>query len=239
MREATELAREERLKPYVKHLAIDITPSQEEQFVKLVAPNLDVRPALPSLLGLELALEGRLDAINSGEGAAPFTVGSFPSKISLLVSAFNGLTGKDDRRWALLFDELEIAPTSVKSFLLSGIRSFDERVVVKLALAPYMDDVGFERNPASPQPLHDYHTIQLTYPNKDDATNFGTELFAKTFERIGVDSPALELLFEPPVGGSQFGRRGNQKRRGVPEEFKALALKDTSFAQYVMASRSW
>lgn len=67
MREATELAREGRLTPHAKHLAIEITESQEEKLVALVAPNLSVRPALPSLLGLELALEARLDTINSGE----------------------------------------------------------------------------------------------------------------------------------------------------------------------------
>lgn len=232
MREATELAREDNLKSYVKHLSIELSPTKEEQLVRLIAPNLDVRPALPSLLGLELALEARLDAINAGASGAPFTVDSFPSKIGLLISAFNGLTKDDDRRWALLFDELEIAPASVKAFLLSGIRSFDERVIVKLALAPYMDDAGFDRHPTSPQPLHDYHTIQLTYPNKDDATNFGAELFATTFKRIGVDAGDLDVLFEPPVGGSQFGRRTNQKRRGLPDEFKLLAQKDSSFAKY-------
>src|SRR6266404_4828369 len=219
MREATELSRDGKIRPHAEHLAINLMTSQEEQFVKLVAPNLDVRPPLPSLLGLEIALEGRLDAINSGESVGPFTVDAFPSKISLLISAFNGITFNDDRRWALLFDELEIAPTPIKSFLLSGIRGFDERVIVKLALAPYMDDVGFDKKPTAPQPLHDYHTIQLTYPNKDDAARFGSELFTKTFARIGVEAPLLETMFESPHGAAQFGRRTKQKRRGVPASF--------------------
>jgi hypothetical protein len=233
MREATELSRGGQVKPHAEHLAINLTTPQEEQFVKLVAPNLDVRPPLPSLLGLEIALEGRLDGINSGESVGPFTVDAFPSKISLLISAFNGITYNDDRRWALLFDELEIAPTPIKSFLLSGIRGFDERVIVKLALAPYMDDVGFDKKPASPQPLHDYHTIQLTYPNKDDATKFGAELFTKTFERFGVEAPLLEVMFESPQGAARLGRQTKQKRRGIPDEFRALVLKDESFRKYV------
>jgi hypothetical protein len=96
-----------------------------------------------------------------------------------------------------------------------------------------MDDVGFDKKPTSPQPLHDYHTIQLTYPNKDDATKFGAELFTRTFERIGVESPILEVMFESPQGVAQFGRRTKQKRRGVPDEFRALAVKDESFRNYV------
>lgn len=234
MREATELAAHN-TKEHIKHLGIEVTASQEEQFVRLVTANLKIAPQLNSLLGLEIALEARLDSINSGDEDETFSVETFPSKISLLISAFNGVTKNDDRRWALLFDELEIAPTRIKSFLLSGIRGFDERVVVKLALAPYMEDVGFDQSPTSPQPLHDYHTIQLTYPNKEDATQFSTELFIKTFDRLGINAKPLEFLFEPPEGGSQFGRRvsSRQARRGVPEEFRSLARKDDSFSRYV------
>jgi hypothetical protein len=234
MREATEMARRS-VEQHIAHLVINMGAEQERQFVKLVSYNLNVVPQLNSLLGLEVALESRLDAINSSDDDQSFTVDSLPSKISLLISAFNGVSGDDSRRWALLFDELEIAPTRVKSFLLSGIRSFDERVIVKLALAPYMEDVGFERSPTSPQPLHDFHTIQLTYPNKDDAVSFSSELFQKTFERVGIDASPLDFMFEFPEGSGQFGRRAksNKKRKGPPEEFRLLAAKDDSFRQYV------
>jgi len=234
MREATEMAGRA-VEGHVAHLAVNITATEEEQFVKLVSSNLNVVPQLNSLLGLEIALESRLDSINSGDDDDSYTVDSLSSKISLLISAFNGVTRNDNRRWALLFDELEIAPTRVKSFLLSGIRSFDERVIVKLALAPYMEGVGFERNPTSPQPLHDFHTIQLTYPNKDDAADFSSELFIKTFERVGINVSSLEFMFEFPEGRGQFGRRVKSRRkgRGPPEEFRSLALKDDSFRQYV------
>ena len=56
MREGAELSRDGKVKPHAEHLAINLTTLQEEQFVKLVAPSLDVRPPLPSLLGLEIAL---------------------------------------------------------------------------------------------------------------------------------------------------------------------------------------
>jgi hypothetical protein len=155
----------------------------------------------------------RLDAINTGAIDALFSVDSFASKITLLVSAFNGITGQDSRRWALLFDELEIAPTEIKAFLLSGIRSFDERIIVKLAIAPYMEDVGFERTPTAPQPFHDYQTIQLSYPNKDDAKEFSSELFLTTFKRTGINVASLEKIFESPSGSARFGRYTSQLRK--------------------------
>src|SRR4051812_22495247 len=106
MREAVEITKSS-VPDYVQHLAIPITPTQEEQFVKLVIDNLHIVPQLNTLLGLEIAVEARLDSISSGQDdGSPFSVESFPSKVSLLVSAFNGVIGQDDRRWALLFDEL-------------------------------------------------------------------------------------------------------------------------------------
>lgn len=234
MREATELAR----KPaaaHLAHLAENMTNSQEEQFAKCVSGSLNITPALDTLLGIEIALEARLDAINSAGDDDAFIVETLPSKISLLVSAFNGITGCDGRRWALLFDELEIAPTRIKSFLLSGIRSFDERIVVKLAIAPYLEDVGFERTPTSPQPLHDYNTVQLTYPNKDDAIHFSQELFLATFRRVGIEVTSLEEIFQHPQSSTGFGRRLGPgfKRRELPREFLSLANKDNSFERYV------
>jgi len=227
------------VRPHLKqehlvHLTAQITPKAEEEFVKITAANLGVQPQLNTLLGLELALEVRLNSISSGDDDDAFSVESFPSKLSLVVSAFNGFVGDDHRRWALLFDELEIAPTSIKSFLLSGIRSFDERIIVKLALAPYMDDAGFERNPIAPQPLHDYQTIQLTYANKDDAASFSSELFLRTLNRLGVEIDSLEFLFQFPEGFPQFGRRPTSRRRKgqLPNEFHTLALKDESFRRY-------
>jgi hypothetical protein len=98
-----------------------------------------------------------------------------------------------------------------------------------------MEDVGFERTPVAPQPLHDYQTIQLTYPNKDDATQFSSELFETTFRRLGIEFTSLEQMFDSPSGGARFGRRivHVQKREKIPSEFRSLAQKDDSFRSYV------
>lgn len=232
MREAVELSRKGS-PAHLQHLAVPMSSSQEEDVVRLITQRLKIRPVINSLLGVENALESLLDEINSGESDQSFTVETLPSKVSIVVSAFNGTAGDDDRRWALLFDEMEIAPTRIKSFLLSSIRSFDERVIIKLALAPYMEDASFERTPTSPQPLHDYQTVQLTYPNKEDANQFSVELFQSTFLRLGYEVNSLANVFATPPGGTGFGRRGTGKRRDLPPEFISLAEKDDTFRAYV------
>ncbi|TKT71207.1 hypothetical protein YH63_007180 [Afipia massiliensis] len=230
MRDATELARQS-LKNHLRHLGTDLSVAQESDFVKLVSDALAVVPKINSLLGLEIALETKLDSINVGEDASAYKVESFPTKLSSVIAAFNGVAGQD-RRWALLFDEMEIAPTWIKSFLLSGMRSFDERIIVKLAIAPYMDDAGFERTPTSPQQYHDYQTIQLSYANKDDAKHFTNELFEQTLGRMSIDGTHLPRLLGSPRTRIQT-RAHLEPRPKLPVEFSELYEKDDSFAQYV------
>ena len=238
MREATDLSRSAP-PAHLAHLAIDLSPEQEENFVRLAADNLEVQPVLPTLLGLEIALEAKLDRISSGVEDSSFSVDSLPTKLTLLIRLFNGLIQDDDRRWALLFDELEIAPAKIKSFLISGIRSFDERIIIKLAVAPYMEDLRFEATPLSPQLLHDYHTILLTYPNKEDAAKFVLDLFDSTFRRLGIEVPSVQDLFETPQGIRVFGRQSKRttRRRLIPLEFRSLAAKDDSFRRYIEERR--
>ena len=233
MREAIHLGQQD-APEHLRHLAVAITPKQESNFVKSVSSHMGLQPRLDSMLGLELDLQGRLDSINNGLHDNSFNINTFQSKLSYLITAFNGEVGDDDRRWALLFDELEIAPAAIKKFLFSSIRSMDERIIVKLAVAPYMDDSGFDFGPESAQSLHDYHTIELTYPNKEDANNFSSSLFRKTFQRSGIEYEPLRALFELPLNKASFARRTSRisAPEGIPSEFISLASKDASFKKY-------
>jgi hypothetical protein len=236
MREAVDLGRSSP-PAHLAHLAVELTTQQEEQLVRLLVDALRIAPVVSSLLGVELAFESLLDAMNSGVSTAEFNVDAMPSKISTIVAAFNGVTGDADRRWALLFDEVEIAPPRIKSFLLAGMRSSDDRIIVKLALAPYMDDAGFERTAISPQPLHDFQTIKLTYPNKHDAARFSEDLFRSTFARFGFEIDSLSAIFSHPPEGMGFVARSTRHagRKSLPPAFASLALKDASFKRYIAA----
>lgn len=235
MREAVELGRSNP-PAHLAHLAAELTAQQEERLVQLLREALRITPAISSLLGVELAFESLLDAMNSGVSTTEFNVDSMPSKISTIVAAFNGVTGDNDRRWALLFDEVEIAPPRIKAFLLGAMRSSDDRVIIKLALAPYMDDAGFERTAMSPQPLHDFQTIKLTYPNKSDAKRFSEELFRSTFSRLGFEIGDLSAIFSQPPEGIGFVARSTRHpgRKALPPAFISLAHKDVSFRNYMV-----
>jgi hypothetical protein len=234
MRDAVEFERRG-ISKELSRLTVQLAPAGEENFVKIVAKEFRLEPSLNSILGLELALDACINDAVEGRLTSSFLVETLPSKISFLVTAFNGITNDQERRWALLFDELEIAPPTIQSFLLTGIRSFDERLIIKLAIAPFMEDVGFAKAPTAPSLFHDYHPIPLTYANKQEALEFSSALFSRTFERLEIDASPLGTVFELPTGRTQFGRRSHARSRKsrVPEEFRSLALKDDSFRKYV------
>lgn len=233
MREAVDLGRKDAIPTHVAHLAVSMSEYQETNFVNIASVALGLTPLLPSLLGLEIGVETALNSV-AREGLDQFSHATLPSLLSTIVTAFNGIIDEPDRRWALLIDELEIAPTKIKKFLLSGVRSFDERIVVKLAMAPYMEDAQFGDSPTSPHALHDFQTVPLTYSNKADASQFTKALMEKTFERLGFETKYLGDLFEPPKEGGFGHRRSSKEGHGkIPAEFESLAEKDDSFADYM------
>lgn len=234
MREAIGLGRKP-MANYLVHLSASLTDAEEESFVRHVATALEIRPSLNTLLGMQLSLEASLNDLYSRGEDSRFTADSFPSKVAMLISTFNGMIGDDDRRWALLFDEFEIAPARIRAFLLASIRSFDERIIVKLAIAPYMEDAVLEQTPTSPHPLHDYHTVHLSYPNKSDANHFSSALFLTVANRLGMNIRSLDRLFDSRPSPDQFGRRSlrRDRRPTIPAVFHTLSAKDDSFKRYV------
>jgi hypothetical protein len=236
MREAIELGRSEAISDHVRHLAVNMTSATEAEFAVIASKILQVEPLLPTTLGLEIGLERELNRAAISD-VGRFSHSTLPTIISALVTAFNGLATGDERRWALLVDELEIAPTKVKQFLLSGVRGFDERIIVKLAMAPYMEDAQFGESPTSPHPLHDYQTIPLTYSNKSDAEQFTKILIKSTFQRLGFEVNYPEEIFQRPKNaGFGYARPNMSREKRIPDEFISLARKDESFANYLDAT---
>jgi energy-coupling factor transporter ATP-binding protein EcfA2 len=234
MREAVELGRGE-IRSSLNHLVVNLSAKKEEELTCLLASALDVTPLVNSLLGLELSLQSELNRVSSADDLDRFSVESLSSQISSVVSAFNGQTGDNHRRWALMFDEIEIAPKRIKDFLLYSQRGFDERIIIKLAIAPYMDDFKILNDGNSPNSIHDYKTVQLTYPNKEDALSFTIELFKSILNSANILTDNIATMIDRPTDTRGLGRSFSKpiKRDSIPEEFVSLFKKDNSFKLYI------
>ncbi len=213
---------------------------------------------VPSLSGLALALSTRLMQISafakrelglSSEGRRERIASSESLHIDFITAATIFVETVElffpatrNERWALLFDELELAPPSIRDDLIAAIRSVDSRFLFKLSLSPYTSQVTNQGEVTSPMAGHDHLELNLTYANSTDAYGFCRELFMRIVADFGIDikSPA-DLL-----GGSIFGidesfvghsisEAESEYRPGgrLGKRFISLAKADETFRHYL------
>lgn len=226
-----------------QHLCSPLSPSQQSDVVKLIASQFDFSVVLPSFLGLELAFRKTLERMSpladNREIPAFCRLHNFLSSVSSMISIFNDVSGNSDQKWALLFDELEIAPDRIRRFLIESLRSVDHRVVLKLALVPYLEFSSDWTTSQSPNQGHDYDIISLAYPRKDDAYSFSKTLADNIFAMAGISSRPLETVFDRHISGRSSPASSSDnidfsKRASVlPEEFYQLSSRDISFDAYL------
>ena len=213
----------------ISHLTANISPDKEKIFSEVLAEAYGVQPKLNSVLGLVLAIESLLANVsNFSENENAFKIENLSGLINLTVSTFNGLDGNTDRQWALLFDELEIAPPSVLKTVVSLMRGSRHGITYKLALAPYTPEIIEANSPDDPKADHDYQVIPLTYPNKSDAKIFADQLTEKIFGLIPSKDNKMLSIF-----GKPYNRITHEEKGILPVEFENLRVKDTSFAAYL------
>lgn len=209
--------------------------------------------SMRSLLELRIELT-KLIAKLPGEWLASqddvSSVGSLANVVqitSVACDLFNQIVGEPTRRWALLCDELEIAPKSVREHLFSALRAVPASLFLKIALTP-KERLDPRASTESPLPANDYEVISLSYatreegPAEKEREEFCVAMWRSlVLERGGAQHEDLgnpHRAFEAPrKGGSR-----RLERRGVGDLeskfgaiFRSLATKDKSFALYLAA----
>jgi len=117
------------------------------------------------------------------------------TSVSLGIDVFERHSQKSDTKWALLFDELEIAPEWIRSTLVASMRSVDSRIVIKLASSPAGSPLADASGADAPMEGHDYSVVCLWHPRKEDAYEFSTALVESVLHSgEGYPKSAIELL---------------------------------------------
>ncbi len=147
-------------------------------------------------------------------------------------------------KWALCFDELELAPQWLQNKLFRFLRSKDQDFIFKLTSIPILEFIPEDHLPSSGS---DYSPILLwLYTNKHEREweKFCNELILTKLKlKFGIDinpenlfgnSESERYLKEEFTKYKTFniGKLSNQKSILV-DQFKQLARKDLSFAKYL------
>lgn len=236
-----------------EHRRVSLSDVAEAEMVAELSIAWYLSPQLPRLISLRSALQTRLSEIaiaasqeeilglagrDQRLGDAKHLHLHFQYASSVAVAAFNEAVGERGGRWALLFDEMELAPDWMRTWLIRSLRSFDQHFLFKLALSPYSPDMSELESALAALPGHDYTAIPLWYAHKERGFPFCRALLDSMLRAkgLGTRDPGRLLgrsEFESSLkdwsetgtayySGSRHGRR-----------FKRMMTKDKTFRNYL------
>jgi hypothetical protein len=148
------------------------------------------------------------------------------------------------RRWAILFDEMELASPFLQTAIFRRLRSANaERVLYKLAVVPHVPTSEILNKVNSPGVSNDWTPIPLWYTNQNDVLNFCRDLWTQIGRKIG-DSALEPLsifgsshdgdLAENSYGTAPGNKPGKYQLKSVRHrEFASLFHKDPTFRDYL------
>jgi hypothetical protein len=230
-----------------------LSDRHEAQLSRSLAIAWRLRPVIPSLLSLKQALSARLLLIREiadlevvlgkhGRGerlsARPELMLHFLDAAGLAVDQFDDLVGEPDARWAMCFDELELAPRWIREELLRSLRGANDKFLFKLALSPFSTEFDIMSSPLGGAADADYDPIALWYAEKREGYTFAESLWYGMLQERGIApiDPRTALgasYFETPR--SEYETQGTAYRPGsrLGLMFKQLTQTDKSFREYL------
>jgi hypothetical protein len=228
----------------------EMTSADEVSFVEDCSLAWQLRPRTKTLNGLAAALDQRflgiselvertrVEAASTAEMTALHVWDSAPmASIRLGIRSANRHTRQPNHRWALLLDEMELAPEEIHQTILSSVRGGERNLILKLSFSPFDHNVAglFEGVGASAAD-NDFVPVYLWSGDRRSGRKFADTMFRQMLrERVGAADSSFRIL-----GPSQIDSSG---RNWQPKDFELGSRKmellrsaeanDTTFATYL------
>lgn len=243
--------------PGLHHLFVSLSRECETQLAAQIADVWQLRIPVNSLLALQVSLTQRLAEIariaNQHVGnpdevtldflrQTPFLNLGLLESVSAAVEMVGLVSGHQELKWGLLFDELEIAPPHIRTTLIRAVRSTDQRLLLKLSISPYGGEIDILKDPTGPMAGDDYDPIHLMQLNRDVQHRFTRSLCNAILRDHGVTDKDVEEVFQqnplsPPDRFSREERSRYAVGQPLYNKFRTLAQIDASFRHYLERSK--
>lgn len=233
------------------HPRVSLSLANEQLLVRELTALLRLKVEVPRLESVVSALVSRYREHGELLRRADVQVDSLPGWIirdalgtaEACVRLFNNATGQPDHQWALIFDEMELAPVQITESVLDAMRGTQSIILYKLSLAPVQPELARLNLPNAGVHGQDFELIMLTVRPKADL-EFARELITNELKtRYGPETPAsLEELFGPGRFVSDLLDDGVQaagtERYAIDaplwRRFQSLADTDSTFASWLV-----
>ncbi|WP_139112634.1 hypothetical protein [Hoeflea olei] len=235
------------------HLIPGLSLDQERELVTRLAGMWQVAPRAPTFFELKSALSERLADIGALKNRIRYSRDlSLASQKEYLfldykegmrqaASVSNEIGGLPARRWAFLFDEIEVAPSFIQESLFLDLRSAsdDPNITYKLALAPFNKNFRNYQLDIGASQKNDYTHIDLSFPRKEISYEFSRRLAESILKSSGIEASIEQMFgtsyfsFEDEGSADDGGESKYAKDKPLGKVFNSLADKDSSFRNYL------
>lgn len=248
-----------RLQPLVaanlpeSYRAVSLAPDGVEEVVRSIAELWKLQPRSLSFRSLGQALAMRLMDIHqqcrllarNPDRTMALVLEKLPylglpviECVDKALSLFDDQTGERDAKWALLLDELEVAPVSLQKDVLAAMRAAAPKLLYKLALAPCGRHTLFQLDTDTlPTQRHDFRQVLLWYVDKAEADSFCERVFtARTADDLVLNNKSAKEVF----GESPFSIVDEDVPQGnypYARDFASLTAKDPTFQAFLARKR--
>ena len=220
------------------HLPASLSHDEEVDLCSQCATAWGLNDVSPGFLGLQEALDQYLVSLSNKEDGQVGVLGTSGSLKLLIfgIRAFNRLAKSPHHKWALLLDEMELAPPEIHSEVTSFVRGGASQVILKVSTSPfdrYMNSYGVG---GAPIPGHDFQTVYLSGQSRRDIQTLTNGLWKESLRSRGLPYVSmLHALGASPASGDAPAKRSADQT--VVETLRRAQRQDAGLARWLKSKR--
>ncbi|MFT4394615.1 hypothetical protein ACLTEW_06735 [Gordonia lacunae] len=158
--------------------------------------------------------------------------------VCVFVDLFNDAVRDDQHQWALLFDEMELAPTSIVESLLDAMRGLPQNLLLKLSLSPVQPELSALHVPYAAVDGQDFELIRLSYPHQAASIDIGSRMLRESCGRRGLEVRDIAGILGRSVFASGDDGGGGRDRLDNSQSGNPYARNSTLWKKYKRLEKS-
>jgi hypothetical protein len=158
--------------------------------------------------------------------------------VSLAVELFDDARKMPEAKWGLMFDELELAPPTIRNTLLQFLRSVNPKLIFKLSLVPVSEEIRDFTSVFAASDKNDFTVVQLWNSSRKDGYDFSRCIWDQLVRDTQIDSKTPEEVLGTSVFDTDSEEWADEQTAYHPgsrlaRRIQSLRQKDPSFAKYL------
>lgn len=220
------------------HLPVVLDHGQEVELIQQCAEAWGFKGINPSFYGIQGALDlylSRLPDMNVDEIGVFGRLDSL-ALLSTGVRAFNRAARQPNHRWALLLDEMELAPPAIHQAVISHVRGGSSELILKVSMSPfdrYMHSYGAGGGPI---PGHDFQTVYLSGQSRREIHQFTAGLWRESLRSRGLAQAHMSQAL-PIFKSTHPPEPREQSEDELISVLRSARAHDSDFAQWLRTRR--